>query len=201
MKTAVIYAGNSQAYGNTYRVASQIAAMITDVHLLEAQNVTRAELEAHDLLILGTSTVGSGELHAHWLDSMECLRQANLRGRDFALFGLGDQIGHRTTFVDGMRHLFDTVQETGARHIGFWTNAGYQFQYSAALQGDSFIGLPIDEVNQQKLTQHRLQLWMLILQHQVQGAGLEIKKEYARSTRISCQYQHYRSSRGYLRVV
>ncbi len=201
MKTAIVYAGSSLPDGTTYRVARQMAAMITDVHLFEAQKVTRADLEAHDLLIMGTPTVGSGDLHEYWLDSIECLRQANLRGRDFALFGLGDQIGHGATFVDGMRALFDAAQETGARHIGSWTNAGYHFQSSAALQKNNFVGLAIDEVNQRKLTQHRLQLWMLVLQHQVRGKGLEIKKEYTRSTSISCQYQQYRPSRGYLRVV
>ncbi len=201
MKTAIIYAGSSRPQGTTYRVACQIAAMITDVHLFEANKITRTELEAHDLLIMGTPTVGDGELHEHWLDSLECLRQANLKGRDFALFGLGDQVGHPDTFIDGLRRLFDAVQDTGAKHIGSWTNAGYHFRQSAALQGDSFLGLPLDEINQAKLTSHRLQLWMLILQHQVKGAHLEIKKNYARSTRISCQYQPYRSSRGYLRVV
>ena len=201
MKTAIIYAGSSQPQGATYRVACQMAAMINDVHLLEAKTITRAELEAHDLLIMGTPTVGDGQLHHHWLDSIECLRQANLTGRDFALFGLGDQVGHPDTFVDGMRLLFDAVQNTGARHIGGWTNTGYHFYKSAALQGDSFLGLAVDEISQSKVTTHRLQLWMLILQHQVRNAGLEIKKKYARSTRVSCQYQSNRSSRGYLRVV
>ncbi len=201
MKTAIIYAGSSQPQGSTFRVACQIAAMITDVHLIEANKITRAELEAHDLLLIGTPTVGDGQLHHHWLDSIECLREANLKGRDFGLFGLGDQVGHPDTFVDGMRLLFDAVQDTGAKHIGGWTNSGYHFDQSAALQGDSFLGLPLDEVSQSKLTKHRLQLWMLILQHQVRGAGLEIKKSYARSTRVSCQYQANRSSRGYLRVV
>jgi len=44
--------------------------------------------------------------------------------------------------------------------VGLWPNEGYEFDDSAALVGDKFLGLSLDEDNQSDLTPQRVEAWV-----------------------------------------
>jgi len=103
---------------------------------------------------------------AHFLPQMDGL---DLRGKKVALFGLGDAKAFSGLFVNALRILHDTARERGAEIIGAWPADGYDFAYSAALEGDHFVGLVIDEENQSDLTVDRVGRWAALLRPYLTG--------------------------------
>jgi len=157
MKTGIFYGSST---GNTEHVASLICALFEGSQMMPVDTATRADFEANDLLLLGTSTWGFGDLQDDWRDNIESLRTADLKGKQVALFGLGDQSSYPDTFVDGLKELHDTAAEAGATIVGRWPTEGYEHLDSAALDGDCFLGLALDQENQPELTDKRIQVWV-----------------------------------------
>ena len=156
MKTTIIYGSST---GNTQSAAGQLAKLMPGSQVFEVTDVDTSDFEDCDLLVLGTSTWGFGELQSDWESVLDNLRNANLENTKVALFGLGDQATYPSTFVDGMRPLHEAAKEAGAEMIGLWTTDDYDFQDSAALEGDKFIGLALDEENQPELSASRMKGW------------------------------------------
>ncbi len=157
MKTGVFYGSTT---GNTENAAVQICSLIAGSYMTSITDAVRADLEACDLLVLGTSTWGMGDLQDDWSDNLESLRAANLQGKKVAFFGLGDQAGYPDTFVDGMRELYDAAVEAGATVIGKCSDDGYDYVDSAAVEDGQFLGLVLDQENQPELTEERIQTWV-----------------------------------------
>ena len=44
--------------------------------------------------------------------------------------------------------------------VGYWPTIGYEFTASLAVNGDHFLGLALDQINQQGLTEERLDVWL-----------------------------------------
>lgn len=144
--------------GNTERAARKIAEALGGVAL------SAAEIDAKDLqegfLILGTSTWGLGELQDDWAAKLPLLDQADFKGRKAAVFGLGDQQGFPTSFVDGMGTLAAKLKERGALLVGSWSKEGYSFDSSTALDASGrFEGLALDEDSQADLSESRIAAW------------------------------------------
>jgi len=59
-----------------------------------------------------------------------------------------------------MGELYDLVSAAGAEVVGFWSSAGYEFNDSAALDGDDFVGLALDQDNQADQTAERIKGWV-----------------------------------------
>ncbi|QBG48302.1 hypothetical protein EGM51_13205 [Verrucomicrobia bacterium S94] len=76
-----------------------------------------------------------------------------------AVFGLGDQFGYGDTFVDGMADMAEAVKEKGLRLVGSWPTEGYAFSESRAQDGDAFVGLALDQDNEEDKTAGRLKTW------------------------------------------
>ena len=168
MKIGIFYGGST---GNTALIAQRLAERITTARLYPIANATRADLESCDLLILGTSSWhdAGDRLQNDWNDAYDCLREAQLEGAKVALYGVGDQVGYPDAFVDGMKALHDLAVAAGATIIGKWPDKGYDYSASAAVEGDYFLGLPLDVENQDQLTEQRLAAWVSLLQ---QEAGI-----------------------------
>ena len=49
--------------------------------------------------------------------------------------------------------------ENGGKLIGRWPTEGYEFDNSLALDGDEFLGLGLDNDNEEELTEERLIIW------------------------------------------
>ena len=157
MKTGIYYGSTT---GNTENAANLICALIGGSQVAPIGDAVRADLEACDLLILGASTWGLGDLQDDWSDSLASLSSSNLKGKKVALFGLGDQEIYPGTFVDGMKELHDASVEAGATVIGLCSGDDYDFQDSAAFVDNQFLGLPLDDDNQAELTEERIRVWI-----------------------------------------
>lgn len=157
--------------GNTEAAAEKIAAALggTAIPVAEADG----GLFQADLLILGSSTWGAGDLQDDWIAAEALLDAADLKDRTLALFGLGDQVGFGDTFADAVGILWRKVRSKGARVIGFTRTDGYEFLSSSAAENGCFAGLILDDNNQNDLTDSRIASWCDQLK---QEAGLTDEK-------------------------
>ena len=80
----------------TESLAAKIAAR-TGVAQTDVRSVADAsadEAEGYDLLLLGSSTWGCGELQDDWYDFLDALKRKALSGKRVALFGCGDSASY-----------------------------------------------------------------------------------------------------------
>jgi len=156
MKIGIFYGSTN---GNTAEAAGLIHIQLGG-ELFDVGKLKTAELLlAFDFLILGTSTWYDGELQDDWDSFLKAVDTVELTGKKVALFGLGDQEGYGSDFVSGMRIIYDVVTAQGATVIGAWPTQGYSFEDSAAVIDGRFIGLALDQDNQDELTQERVDTW------------------------------------------
>lgn len=169
MATVGIFFGSDT--GKTRKVAKLIQDTLGSDQVAAPVNINKAslaDLMEFDSLILGTPTLGDGQLPGldvecqaeSWAEFLPELESADLTGKTVALFGLGDQNGYPDAFVDALGELYDVVSGTGANVVGFWPNEGYEFNSSNALDGDEFVGLVIDQDNQAGQTAARVKTWV-----------------------------------------
>ena len=64
------------------------------------------------------------------------------------------------TFCDGIGILYEDLKDTGCTFIGITDTAGYTFDASVAVVNGKFVGLPIDEVNEDSQTDQRIDQWV-----------------------------------------
>ena len=148
--------------GNTEEVGKKVqeAIGIENSELHDIASISVDELQKYDCLIFGASTWGEGDLQDDWDSFIPNLDAVSFSGKKVALFGLGDQETYPDTFVDGIGTIYKKVIEKGAVVVGFWPVDGYTFDGSTAVEGDSFVGLVIDEENQSELTDDRIKAWI-----------------------------------------
>lgn len=154
--TAVFYGSDT---GNTEAVAKQIAAKL-QADIYDVATNPKDKLAAYQNLILGTSTMGLGDLQDDWAGFISELEQADLAGKTIALFGLGDAEMYTDTFVDGMGEIYNAIKDKGCKLVGQVAADDYEFDTSTAVIDGSFVGLPLDEDNQSDLTDDRLGAWI-----------------------------------------
>lgn len=111
-------------------------------------------------LILLTPTYGVGEAQEDWVKVMPQFEKIDFTGKKVAVAGLGNQFAFGESFVGGMRVLYDAVVKNGGEVIGFTSNKGYHYEESEAVIGDQFVGLAIDENNQDDETPERVMDWV-----------------------------------------
>lgn len=171
MNKVRIFYGSST--GNTRFVAELIAQCMGPA-FGEPQNIRDAapgDWADADAYILGCSTWDQGEIQEDWRRFQPLLEEIDLTGKPTALFGLGDAYGYSGLFVQGLRELHDWVAARGAGIVGHWPAGEYRFEYSAALQGDHFLGLVIDQENEAEKTHDRVTRWVRAIKPDILGAG------------------------------
>ncbi|NLI62456.1 MAG: flavodoxin FldA [Methanosarcinaceae archaeon] len=157
MKKTAIFFGSTT--GTTEDVANRLAKMISaDVYNVKDNPADK--FPEYDVLILGTSTWGIGELQDDWYDFLPNLEKADLSNKKVAIFGVGDSMGYPDSFVDAMRILYDIVVEKGCEIVGMTKTDGYDFDFSTSVLNDRFVGLAIDEDNENSMTEERLTNWV-----------------------------------------
>lgn len=150
-------------YGSTTGTCQGLAESIANklgAETLDVANLDDAAIAAHDNLILGTSTWGAGELQDDWYDGIKTLKSAGLAGKTVALFGCGDSESYGDTFCGGMKELYDAAQEAGATIVGAVDTDGYSFDDSEAVVDGKFVGLALDEVNEDDKSEERIDAWL-----------------------------------------
>lgn len=139
--------------------AAQAIAEAFGVTAVNIANAAKADFDG-DLLILGSSTWGIGELQDDWVSGISLLEVANLAGKKVAVFGTGDQEGFADTYCDAIGMIAACAEGKGAVIVGRTSTAGYHFAGSAAVKGDQFCGLALDDNNQPELTAARIAAWV-----------------------------------------
>ncbi|NQU54385.1 MAG: flavodoxin [Bacteroidetes bacterium] len=165
-KTAIIYSFNTQ---KSKKVAEKIIAAFgeSNIEAVNAEELTKEVFENFDNFILSSPTWFDGELPNYWDEFVPDLEEMDLSGKTFAVFGLGDQKGYPENFCDAIGILVGILEECGAKIIGFTSLAGYSYESSRAERGGQFVGLPIDQENQARLTQGRIESWVAQLKKEI----------------------------------
>ncbi len=161
-KIGLFYASST---GNTEQAAKLIKKKMStfDVDTKDIANCVDNAMKEYDLLIFGVSTWGEGDLQDDWEDFLANLNEENLLNKTVAIFGLGDQENYCSNFLDAMGIIYDKVVESGATVVGSWPTDGYNFNESLAQRDGEFVGLALDEDNQNELTDERINNWIEII--------------------------------------
>ena len=154
--TIVIYGSST---GTCEAIAEKIAQKL-GCEALNVQELSADVVAQHQNLILGTSTWGAGELQDDWYDGLSVLKGSDLSGKTIALFGCGDCSTYSDTFVGGIGELYDGIKQSGAKFIGAVSTDGYTFDDSSAVVDGKFVGLPLDDVNEDDKTDERIDAWI-----------------------------------------
>ena len=165
MKKTVIIFGTST--GTCEDLAGRIGEKLGVDNIINVTDLNDNVIADHDNLILGTSTWGAGELQDDWYDGIKTIKGADLSGKTVALFGCGDSESYPDTFVGGMAELYNAVKEAGANIIGQVSTDGYTFDESEAVVDGKFVGLALDEVNEDDKTDERINAWVEEIQPQL----------------------------------
>ena len=148
--------------GKTEELAEQIQDALGGDSVVDVFNISDVELDKlseYECLIIGSPTWNVGELPDGWGSVVDDLSGLSLGGKKIAYFGVGDQVGYSDNFLDAMGLLEKELSQTGATTVVNWPTAGYEFEASEAQRGDVFVGLGLDEDNQDDQTEERIAAW------------------------------------------
>ena len=154
-KTVVVYGSST---GTCESIANTIASKL-GVEAINVADLSDAVVAENDNLILGTSTWGAGELQDDWYDGVEVLKGADLTGKTVALFGCGDAESYPDTFCGAIAEIYNAVKDQ-ANVIGAVSTDGYTFDDSEAVVDGQFVGLALDDVNEDDKTEGRIDAWL-----------------------------------------
>ena len=154
-KTVVVFGSST---GTCEAIAEKIGAKI-GAEVVNVQDLTDEVLSA-DNILLGTSTWGAGELQDDWYDGIGVIKGADLSGKTVAIFGCGDSASYGDTFCGAMKELYDAAKEAGANVIGEVSTDGYTFDDSDAVVDGKFVGLALDDINEDDKTDGRIDAWI-----------------------------------------
>lgn len=160
MKKIALFYGSSS--GTTEDIAGRIATKL-GIDSSDVYNVDSAGVEdtaPYDVLILGSSTWGVGDLQDDWEGFLPKLKKADLSGKSVAIFGTGDSSSYSDSFCDAVGIIYKELQGTGCNFCGAVSTDGYSYDDSVAVVGDTFVGLPLDEVNEDNETDGRIDRWL-----------------------------------------
>ena len=74
--------------------------------------------------------------------------------------GCGDAESYSDTFCGAMAEIYNVVKEGGANVIGEVSTDGYTFEDSEAVVDGKFVGLALDDVNEDDKTEERIDAWL-----------------------------------------
>ena len=154
MKKTVIIYGTST--GTCEDLAGRIGAKLGVDNIINVTDLDNSVIADNDNLILGTSTWGAGEVQDDWYDGIKTIKSADLSNKTVALFGCGDSESYPDTFVGGMAEIYNAVKAAGANVVGAVATEGYTFDDSEAVVDGMFVGLALDEVNEDGKTDERI---------------------------------------------
>ena len=154
-KTVVVFGSST---GTCEAIAEKIGAKI-GAEVVNVQDLTDEVLSA-DNILLGTSTWGAGELQDDWYDGIGVIKGADLSGKTVAIFGCGDSASYGDTFCGAMKELYDAAKAAGANVVGEVSTDGDTFDDSDAVVDGKFVGLALDDINEDDKTDGRIDAWI-----------------------------------------
>merc|ERR1712071_734946 len=95
-----------------------------------------------------------------WDDYLEEVKALDLGGKPVAIFGCGDSQSYGDNFCDGIEELHSTFEAAGAKMLGYVDASGYGHAESKSVRDGKFLGLPLDEDNENDQTEDRVSAWV-----------------------------------------
>ena len=157
MATAIFFASST---GNSEEIASKISSLLNNIEVFDLSETNVEKINDYDKIILGGSTWGDGELNDDWEDVWGDFCKLDLSSKTIALFGLGDQESYSDEFCSALGIIYEQVDSMGAKIVGLTSSEGYYHDASKAQIKDKFVGLVLDEDNQDDLTDERIKNWV-----------------------------------------
>lgn len=117
MSRAIIVYGSTM--GNTEELANHVAELLEDKYdlsLKEVSTVDAEELKEYELILLGSSTWGAGELQDDFIDLYEELVDIDLSNNKAAVFGPGDR-AYGDMFCQAVDTLEERLEDLGAEIV------------------------------------------------------------------------------------
>jgi len=157
--TAIIYSFNSAK-------SKKISEKVTEIYgkqeitAVNAEELNKNIIEKYDNFIWRVPTWFDGELPNYWDEFVPDPEEMDLNGKKFAIFGLGDQKGYPENFCDAIGILAEIIENYGGTIVGQTQIKNYNFESSRAQRGNKFIGLPLDQGNQARMTSGRIKEWV-----------------------------------------
>ncbi len=127
------------------------------------------QLLEYDVLFIGSSTWGQGDVHFSWVDTVLEIQddEVDFSGKKVAFFGAGDSKKHGEHFCSALGKLHKTFTKAGAKAIGAIPKEGYTYEFSLAQKGDKLVGCAIDEHNEKDKTDERIEMWIEKLKNEL----------------------------------
>ncbi|MBC8526703.1 MAG: flavodoxin [Candidatus Cloacimonetes bacterium] len=117
-KTILIYGSTT---GNTETLSEVVVEGLeqggAEVTVKNVTEVSVNELEDYDLIVLGCSTWGEGELQDDFIDFYDEMKSVSLTGKKAAVFGPGDSEMYPDSFCEAVDMLEDKLKKSGAEII------------------------------------------------------------------------------------
>ena len=158
-KTAIIYSYHTQ---KSKKAAEKIIDAFgkTKIESVNAEEIGSETLKKFDYFILSAPTWFDGELPNYWDEFVPELEEMDLKGKKFAIFGLGDQKGYPENFCDAIGILAEIIEDCGGDLVGQVPLEGYTYGSSRAEKNNQFVGLPLDQENQARQSNERIKNWV-----------------------------------------
>ena len=84
-------------------------------------------------------------------------------------------LSYADNFLDAIGLLGKPFIENGGKLIGRWPTEGYEFDNSLALDGDEFLGLGLDNDNEEELSEERMIIWAELIKDEFELWGIYSK--------------------------
>lgn len=160
----IIYGSST---GNCEDAAERVAKALDCTNVKGVSTATKSDLEENNLLILGASTWGIGEMQDDFVPFLEILKATDLSGKKVAIFGTGDSSSFADSFVDAIGEIYEAVAEAGAEVLGFTETNEYTFDNSKAIINQQFAGLPLDYDNDSDKVDEQIKVWTAKVKEQL----------------------------------
>ncbi|ATR90831.1 flavodoxin [Porphyromonas gingivalis] len=163
MKSIGIFYGSST--GTTSDLAQKIASAlgVDSANVMDVANADAAAAAKYDVLLLGSSTWGLGDLQDDWESFLPKLKGENLSGKKVGLFGCGDASSYSDTFCAALGTIKAELANTGCTFIGAYPAEGYSYDETTAEENGQLIGLCVDDANESDQTEARMERWIAAL--------------------------------------
>lgn len=158
MKKIGIFFGSTT--GNTALVAKKIAKQlgVSDEDVKNVASASPADLGDYDVILLGCSTWGDGDMQDDMHDFIDGASTLMLRGKKIAYFGCGDD-SMSDTFCNAVGEMYLRMKPTEATPIGIYNTYGFEFNHTDAKVDGVVVGLLIDNTNHEDLTDTKIKEW------------------------------------------
>lgn len=146
------------------RIAKELGVGMADIR--DVANTDPSALGDYDVLVLGSSTWGAGELQSDWEDFINGAEELYLKDKKIAIFGCGDE-SHSDTFNGALGTIYQRMQKTEADFIAPFNADGFDFDESPAKIDGQYVGLMLDEVNHPDLSDNKIKEWANIIKQSI----------------------------------